>query len=297
MVSRIRNLTGLAAVVQVAQHGSFVRASRALGLSSSATSKAIGRLEADLGVKFFHRTTRSVSLTAEGKAFVEGVSPLLQELDALTTEASVNAETPRGLLRVSAPETFGRVVIAPKLAEFSRRYPEVSVNLLLDDRNSDLAEERVDVAVRSGDLPDRANLVARRLLSDTLLVCSADAYFQKNGVPSSPNELADHACIRFRNAQTGRPMPWVFRGGDRLLVGGQLTASNMSVVAKLAASGAGIAQLPAYLAQPYLASGQLTEVLVQHRPESTPYHVVYLDRRFVAPRIRAFVDFIATRDA
>ena len=293
MEPRIRNLAAIAAAVRVAEHGSFSAGSAALGLSPSAASKAVARLEDELGIKLFHRTTRSVGLTTEGREFVDGVRPLLEDLDALTAHLIDSAGAPRGLLRISAPETFGRSVVAPLIARYRAQFPEVTVDLSLDDRNVDLAEERIDVAIRTGTLPDHANLVARRLLLDPLVVCAAPAYLERSGVPASPEALSAHACISYQNAHTGAAMPWRFLGNERTAVMSVITVNDVSAVTRLAVAGAGIAQLPRYLALPFLETGRLAEVLGDVRPEGVPYSAVYLDRRFVSPRVRSWVDFLA----
>lgn len=289
---KIQSLTAVSAVLQVARHGSFVAGSKALGMSPSAASKSIARLEDELGVRLFQRTTRSVSLTPEGQRFVAGAGPLLDDLDALAAELADSTEAPRGPLRVSAPESFGRAVIAPLIQRYRERFPEVSVELLLDDRTIDLAEARIDVAIRTGHLTEHANLVARRLLVDAMLLCAAPDYLAKHGRPQTIDDLADHTCIRFQNAQTGAPMPWRFSDSRRVDLASTILVNDVSAVATLAAAGAGIAQLPGYLARPKLADQRLVELLPDARPAGVPYSALYLDRRFVSPRVRTWIDLL-----
>lgn len=291
---RTRSLSALAAAVHVAEQGTFAGASREMGLSTSAISKAIARLEQELGVKLFHRTTRSVSLTPEGERYVQGAKPLLVEMDALTAEITDSLAEPRGLLRISAPVAYARTVLAPGIAAFCRRFSDVRVDLFLDDRDVDLAAGKVDVAIRTGVLPDNATLVARRLFDDPLVCCAAPAYLARSGEPISPPDLEQHDCLSFRNSRTGRAVSWVFAGGNRRSPSGAITVNDIEAVSRVALSGAGIAQLPAYLANPYLETGRLQEILRGFRPAAVPFSALYLDRRFVSPRIRAFIDFLLT---
>ena len=257
MTRRFLNLTGLAAALRIADDGTFAAASRALGLSTSATSKAVARLEDDLGVKLFRRTTRSVRLTPEGERFVRGLRPLLNELDALTGEISDSVGEPTGLLRISAPETFGRVVLLPLIPAFRSRFPAIGIELTLEDRYADLVTDDVDLVLRSGDLADNASLVGRRLLTDPLVTCASTDYLRRAGTPEDPAELAGRDCIAFRNAQTGRDMPWRFAGDRTTYVDAAVSVTDMEAVATLAAAGAGIAQAPAYLVADALKDGRV----------------------------------------
>lgn len=293
MSRRLPSLTGLAVALRIAEDGTFAAASRALGLSTSATSKAVARLESDLGVKLFRRTTRSVRLTAEGERFVRGLRPLLNELDALTGEISDSAGSPAGLLRISAPNTFGRVVLLPLIPAFRSQFPAIEIELTLEDRYSDLVTDEVDLVIRSGDLAGNASLVARRLLTDPLVMCASAEYLQRFGTPTDPDELAERDCICFRNAQTGRNMPWRFADDQTVYVNAAVSVSDMESVARLAMAGAGIAQVPGYLVKAHLSAGVVREILPALRPPQIAYSALYLDRRFVASRVRVFLDRVA----
>jgi DNA-binding transcriptional LysR family regulator len=292
MDRRSLNLTGLAVAIRIAEDGTFAAASRALGLSTSATSKAVARLESDLGVKLFQRTTRRVRLTAEGERFLHGLRPLLRELDSLAAEISGTSVDVSGVLRISAPVTLGRVVIVPMLAKFRAAFPAIRVDLRLDDRMADFVRDDIDVTIRTGELADSSSIVARRISSDPLIVCATAAYLRRAGFPRTPDELVEHDCIGFRNSDSGRTMAWRFADGSRWQPDAMLLADDMESVARLAIDGAGIAQVPAYLVDKALANGALQEVLADFRPPAVTCSVLYLDRRFVAPRIRAFVDFV-----
>ncbi len=286
----------MTAVVQVAEHGTFVAAAKVLGMSTSAISKAIARLEQDLKVKLFHRTTRSVSLTPEGERYVLGIKPLLIEIDALTAEIRDHRATPKGLLRISAPDAFARNVLAPVLNQFRSRYPDIQIDLSLEDRDVDLAGEQLDVAIRTGGLPDNATLVARKLYSDPLITCAAQGYLDTHGTPKNPQDLQQHNCLPFRNLRTGRTVPWLFANDERMVPAGQPTINDIEAVCQIAVSGAGIAQLPGHLAARFISTGQLQEILRLFRPPDVPVSAIYLNRRFVSPRIRSFIDFMLTID-
>lgn len=297
MKTSTRNLAGIAAVLQVAEKGSFKLASHALGISTSATSKAVARLEAELGVKLFHRTTRSVGLTAEGERYVAGVGPLLAELDALTCDIRDQPSSPRGSLRVSAPGAFARAHLAPRLARFIARYPAISLDLALEDRYVDLAAEGVDVAIRTGPLADNASLIARRLFCDHLALCASPSYLDERGVPRTPEDLHHHRCVVFRNPRTGRPEPWQLGDGRPWHVESSLAIGDMDALTRALCGHAGIGQVPGYLARGHLERGELREVLPEHRAEGVAFTALYLNRDMVAPRIRAFIDFLVAESS
>ncbi|WP_395375399.1 LysR family transcriptional regulator [Marinicella sp. W31] len=282
----------MVAAIQVAEVGSFAEASRLLGLSTSATSKAVSRLEEELGVKLFHRTTRSISLTPEGERYVEGLRPLLLEIDVITAEVTDSLAIPKGLLRVSVPAAYGRMKLIPKITEFLTLYPEINLEISLDDRVIDLAAEHVDVAIRAGILSDSSNIVGRKLFDDPFVTCASPTYLKKFGKPSSPTDLVHHHCLLFRNRHTGRVYPWLYKNDFRIDSKGPLTIDDGESVQRAAIAGAGISQMPGFMAEEALANGTLEEVLSEFKPNSLTYTAVYLDRKLVSPRIRAFIDFL-----
>lgn len=291
----MKSLSNVTTFIQVAESQSFVQAANALGLSAPAVSKAIAKLEAELGVKLLHRTTRSVSLTPEGERFYEGVTPLVQEMTALTTELTESLSQPQGRLKVSMGTAYGRIWGTQLMPAFLKQYPQLSVELSLDDQDVDLAAEGIDVALRIGVLPDSANLIARRLLTDPLITCATPAYLEQAGYPCHPDDLDHHNCLNFRNRKTGRPMSWFFTMDgqiERKQVKGNLTIDDGEAVGRSAIAGLGISQMPGYMAAIALEQGLLIEVLREYRPPEVPITALYLERRLVSPRIRAFVDFM-----
>lgn len=291
----MRSLPNIVAFVRVAETRSFAEASRRLSLSPSAVSKAVARLEGELGVKLLHRTTRSVRLTIEGEDLYEGCRHLLGELETLHTEMSRSRGEPRGRLSVSIPSALGRLSLVPMLSEFAQNYPEVTLDLSLEDPFVELAKREADVSIHLGSMADSANLVARKWFESPLIVCATPAYLDENGRPEHPHDLAAHNCVIYRNRSTGRPLNWRFRLKDGIETwkpDGRLMVDDTNTVAQAALTGAGLAQMPAYLFIDGLRRKVLEEVLRHYRPPELPIYIAYLDRRFVSPRIRAFVDFL-----
>ena len=286
------------AFVRVAETQSFVQASNVLGLSTSAVSKAVARLEAELGVKLFHRTTRSISLTTDGTRFYEGCQQLLIELDSLEAEIQGTHSAPKGRLTISVPAAFGRICLVPILKAFTQAFPDIALDISMDDRPVDLAEQGIDVAIRTGQLSDSANLIARQLVTYPLVVCGSPSYFEQQGKPQHPEQLQQHNCLNFRNRSTGRFYPWSFsvdRKVERYAVSGSVVFDNADAIVRSAIAGLGLSQMPVFLAAEAVMTGNLAEVLNPYRPPEVPVWICYLDRRFVAPRIRSFVEFTATQ--
>lgn len=291
----MKSLSNIATFMQVAEARSFVQAANRLGLSSPAVSKAVAKLEEELGVKLLHRTTRSVSLTPEGERLYEGSKSLLDEMDALTEELKESLSEPSGRLKISLSAAYGRMWGTKIVAKFLRLYPQVLVELSLDDRDVELAAEGIDVAVRVGSLPDSANLIARRLFYDPLITCATPDYLNRIGRPQHPDDLAYYNCLNFRNRKTGRPMPWFFTIDgkvERKMVEGTLTIDDGEAVGRAARLGVGVSQMPGFMAVEPLREGVLEEVMAEYRPSDVPFTALYLERRLVSPRIQAFIDFM-----
>ena len=295
----MKSLSNIKTFIQVAQTKSFVEAANALGLSPPATSKAVAKLEEELKVKLLHRTTRSVSLTNEGERFYEVAQRLLEEMDDLTQELQDSLGEPRGRLKISMSAAYGRMWGTKIIAQFLQVYPQISVELSLDDREVDLAAEGFDVVIRVGALADSANLIAISLFLDPLITCATPEYLERCGRPQHPDELKRHNCLNFRNRKTGRPMPWFFtidEKVERRNFTGTLTIDDGEAVGQTAMLGIGISQMPDFMAVNALRQGILEEILVDYRPPFVPFTALYLDRRLVSPRIKAFVNFMVERE-
>ncbi|GLS27496.1 LysR family transcriptional regulator [Marinibactrum halimedae] len=288
-------LSGISAFIQVAEVGAFNEAARQLGLSSSATSKAVSRLEEHLGIKLLHRTTRSISLTPEGERYLEAMRKIVDEIGVVSDEVANTSAAPKGRLRVAAPSAFGRLWLVDAIKVFQDRWPHVTVELTLEDRIVDLAGESVDIAIRAGGLDDTSYLIARHLFDTPLIVCAHPEYWAQHGKPSHPSELVNFNCLNFRSAETGRIYPWYFAEKDKtdsLVLPSYLEADDGEAVLQAARTGMGVSQMPGYLAKKAIDAGELEEVLSAFRPASSQFHAVYLERRLLSPRIRVFIDFL-----
>ena len=291
----MRSLANISTFIQVARAASFAEGAARLGVSTSAASKAVQRLEEELGVKLFHRTTRSVTLTVEGERFLQGAERLVVEVEAVVAEITDSLANPRGRLVISAPAVFGRLWLTEKVLDFMCRYPQVEVELSFDDRQVDLAAEGVDVAIRIGELTDSANIVARKLFDDEIFTCASPDYIARHGAPERVEDFAAHRCLHYRVRATGRYFPFLFvengvvvrRSFDPFFV-----ANSVDAMKQAAERGLGIAQLPSILVVEAIREGRLVSLLPAGTRGLFPYSIIYLDRRLVSPRIRAFVDFL-----
>lgn len=277
----------------VAEDLSFTGAARRLGLSPSATGKAIARLEARLGVVLFQRTTRRVSLTAEGELLLERARLIREEWREAEARLAAAKAEPRGRLRVAVP-AIGHRLLAPHLAAFAQLYPHVELDLDQDDRLLDLAAGRVDVAIRSGRLEDSTHR-SRRLGEFRFILCAAPAYLARAGTPQTPEALRGHAQVRFRYPGSERLQPWRLAGG--LEAGSPRPAfagTSMEGVLAATLAGLGIAQLPDFLAADALGAGKLVRVL-EAQAVADSFWLVWPNSAHPAPKLRVFLDFCLAR--
>lgn len=288
----VPDLPGLLAFVRVAELGSFVRAAEALGLSKAAVSKQVSALERRLGTRLLHRTTRRLSLTEAGELYLQHAQAAFAEARAAEDAVAGQQRTPQGRLRVTAPMSFGLLHVAPYVASFLERWPQVSVDLQLDDRQLDPVQEGFDLALRLGRLAS-SSLVARTLAHSRVLLCASPAYLDRAGRPARPDELGAHDCLHFSLAYTGRT--WVFeRDGETLRVAlGARFDVNSSLALKAAAiAGAGIARIPEFAVAEELHDGRLERVLPDWAMPGLDLHAVMPERRFVPAKVRAFVEHL-----
>lgn len=289
------SLSGFTVFVQVAETRSFVAAGRALGISASAVGKRVARLEEKLGVRLFHRSTRSIALTAEGTLFLERSRRILAEIEATELELSRTAGAPRGRLRVSLPLVSSLVL--PVLADFMAEYPEIELDLDFTDRLVDVIEEGFDVVVRTGQLSD-SRLSARRLGAFRLLVVGSPAYLERHGVPRRPADLAAHACLHYRFSNTGKLEPWPLRrlpGEPEPLLPIAMVCNNIETRVCFALRGRGLACLPDFAIHDALAEGRLRSVLDDYMEGTGNFYLLWPSGRQVSPRLRAFIDFMGAR--
>src|SRR5579859_132004 len=288
-----RLLAGLSVLAAVVESGSFVRAADALGLSSSGVSRAIARLEARVGVRLLDRTTRSVSLTDEGRRFFEQVAPLMAGIEEAATMASGAAGAVRGRLRVNTDPLFLRIAVAARLPDFLERYPDLSLELITRDGIGDLVADGFDLAVRFT-IPTNNAYVVRKLFETPVLTVAAPSYIAKHGHPTHPWELANHHCLHFRNPASGRAFEWEFHRGEEVLpldLGGRLLMSDPESHTAAILSGAGIAQVLAFSAQPHIDRGDMVRLFPEWDGEMFPLYALYPSRHLPPAKVRAFVDF------
>ncbi|NMO21277.1 LysR family transcriptional regulator [Pyxidicoccus fallax] len=282
---------------EVVRTGSFTTAARALGVSKATVSKQVARLERELGVRLLHRTTRKLSPTTEGTALYERCRRMADELDAAKAEVMLLRRKPRGRLRVSVPMTFGLMQVVPAVPEFLARYPEIELDLQLDDRVVDLVEQGFDVTVRIAQLPD-SSLVARKLASCRRVICATREYLRRHGTPARPEDLRQHRCLQYTYLASGTT--WRLRdAGSEALVqtaGPFLVNSSLALKAAVLAH-TGLAQFPLFVVAEELRAGQLVSVLDDHALPDLTIWAVHPPGRTVTPKVRAWVDFLARRFA
>jgi DNA-binding transcriptional LysR family regulator len=289
-----RLLAGVGALSAVIEAGSFVRAADALGVTASGVSHAIRRLEQRVGVRLLDRTTRSVRLSEEGRRFYERVKPNLAAIEEAASDAAGAAGVVRGHLRVNIDPLVSRTLLAGRLGGFLARYPEVSLDLITRDQVGDLVSDGVDLAVRYGE-PQGASLAARKLMETRVLTLAAPAYLARRGRPSRPQDLAEHDCIHFREAATGRAFDWEFHRGAEVLAvraPSRLLVSEAGTMITECAAGTGVAQAFADSVADLIAQGQLVELFPEWDGETYPLYALYPSQRQPPAKVRAFVDFV-----
>jgi DNA-binding transcriptional LysR family regulator len=291
----MQNLTDIAIFVKVVELSSFTAAAEALDMSQPVVSKAVTRLEEKLGARLLNRTTRRLSLTEAGSELYGRSVRALAEIENAELEVARFQTEPRGLLRVSAPMSFSILHLGPALQGFLTRYPGVTLELSLDDRQVDLVEEGFDVAVRIGRLQD-SNLIARKVAPVRQVLCASPAYLAQRGEPERPEDLLEHSCVLYSLLST--PREWRLVGPDGELhtvpINGSVQSNNGLVNRGVALAGGGIAMLPTFYLGEQLRSGTLKPVLCKFKPQELAIYAVYPERRNLMPKVRAFVDFLAT---
>ncbi|GLK68548.1 LysR family transcriptional regulator [Hansschlegelia plantiphila] len=285
-------LVALRAFVQAGETRSFVAAGRQLGLSPSAVGKAIARLEDELGVRLFHRSTRSMTLTEEGAAYFDRCRQVLGDLKDAETALRAEQARPAGVLKVSLP-LVGMLLI-PVIAKFMAAYPEVLPDLDFTDRMVDVIEEGFDVVIRTGE-PADSRLMSRRLGGFSHSIVAAPAYLEQHGRPRAPADLMRHACLHHRYPSTGRLEAWPLRqDGERLdPLPVRATASTIEPLVDLAAQGFGIACLPRFAVERHLAEGALEEVMSDVMVASGQMRALWPSTKHLSPKVRVFVEHMA----
>ncbi|MDM0001044.1 LysR family transcriptional regulator [Variovorax sp. J22P240] len=288
---------GVVAFIAVVTEGSFARAADRLGIGRSAVSRSVQKLEDQLNVRLFLRTTRSTTLTREGDLFYAnchtGVDRIVQAVEEMR---DLREGPPRGHLRISSPVGFGRRVVAPLLGAFRAAYPDVSIDLVLDDKPTDFISDRVDIAFRNGRLED-AQIIAKQIIPMQMLVCASPEYRDAHGLPDSVDDLAHHQCVNFRYG-SGRLYEWEFKVDGQVRKfqpPAKVTYNDPSLVLQAVLDGHGIAQMAGYLVCDALRSGALVPCLVRYAPDDRGHYICYLSRQHLPSRMRVFIDFMTTQ--
>ncbi len=286
-------LSGVTVLIAVVEAGSIARAAEALGLSPSGVSRALSRLEKRVGARLLARTTRSLSLTDEGRRFYEQVGPLLAGIEEAAIEASGSASTVRGRLRVNIDPFFSRIILSGHLAAFMKRYPDVSVELIMRDSVGDLVADGFDLALRFGD-PPVGSFVARKLLETRVVTVASPSYIKTHGRPRHPREVEECDCIDFYDAANGRPYDWEVRSEKEVIplrVKARLLVSDSGTLIGACEAGAGIAQILELGCKHLLDSGRLVELFPEWSDERFPFYAIYPSRLHRAAKVRMFIEF------
>ncbi|HFF9833093.1 LysR family transcriptional regulator [Serratia marcescens] len=288
------NLSGVSVFVQAAETLSFVEAGRVLGISASAVGKSIARLENRLGTRLFHRSTRSMTLTAEGRLFLHRCQRILGELAAAEREISDTHSAPRGKLRVSLPLVGG--LLNPVLAEFVRNYPDIELEADFSDRRVDVVEEGFDAAIRVGETED-SRLMSRQLGTFHLQLVAAPDYLHRAGIPLQPADLHGHAGLLYKFPSTGKVEPWPLEGWEKRIetLAHRLVCNTVDTLIYLAESGQGIACLPDFAVKRALEQGRLQQILREHCRHSGSFKVLWPSSKHLTPKLRVFIDTLSGR--
>lgn len=280
---------------KLAELGSFTKTADVLHMGRPQVTHVIQELESSLGVRLFQRTTRRVSLTAEGEAFYQRVCEILNSVSEATSLFSTNRENIRGRLRIDIPVALIQPSFMVSLHEFQRTFPEINLILGVTDRLLDLIAEGVDCAVRIGELPS-SSTVGRRIGSVVMVTCASPRYLRKYGTPQSPQDLALHRAVNYFSESSRKPLDWRFKvnGKDTVCnVSSGILVNESNAFLEAGLAGFGIIQAPGASVEQHLISGDLVEVLTPYRPSARPISVLYPSRIHLAPQVRVFVDWIA----
>jgi DNA-binding transcriptional LysR family regulator len=288
-------LEAMNAFVKVVAHGSYAEAGRVLGLTRSAVSKAVMELEHLLGARLLDRSTRRVSPTEAGLAYYESCLDVLARVEETERQVSRLHDEPRGVLKVNAPMSFGALYLGPAVADFMAQYPELRIELTLTDRFIDPIEEGVDVTIRIARLAD-SSLIARKLAPSRMAMVAAPSYLGVHGAPESPKDLARHRCLNYGSTTTLQRWQ-LLSGGETISIeiNSTMCSNNGDVLRAAAVCGQGVALLPTFLVGQDIAAGRLRVLLADHPAPESGIYALYAANRFLAAKVRVFIDFLVTR--
>jgi DNA-binding transcriptional LysR family regulator len=287
------DLKALSTLARVVESGSFRRAAVALGVAPQATSKTVRQLEARLGIRLLHRTTRRLSLTDEGAQLLAQVRPALASIRSAMEGLQSARSAVEGTLRVTSPRSVGQHLVLPLIAPFMAQHPGLRVELELEDRITDVTAEKIDVGFRVGAGMDR-NVVARRLMDIQHWICASPEYLERHGRPRSWEDLTRHRCTGFRHVNTGRLMEWEYQDQGETTyrdMPARFETNDVDAEASAVLAGIGIGQIPSYIAAPLIRDGRLVHLLVKHTSERIGLYLYYAQRSHLPARARKFIDF------
>jgi DNA-binding transcriptional LysR family regulator len=293
-------IADLAAFLAVARERSFTRAAAQLGVSPSALSQSMRALEERLGVRLLTRTTRSVAPTEAGERLVATVGPHLEEIQTGLAALSELRDKPAGTIRITTVDHAAETILWPKLAEFLAEYPDIHIDLIVDNTLQDIVSERFDAGIRMGERVARDMIAVRIGPEIRMAAVATPSYFMKHAKPKTPQDLANHTCINMRFATLGNVYAWEFEKGSRevnVRVEGQLTVNDIAVIRQAALSSVGIAFIPEDFTQPHLDSGELVRVLADWTPPFPGYYLYYPSRRQQSPAFALLVEALRYRSA
>ena len=293
------SINDLTAFTEVARECSFTRAAAKMGVSQSALSHTIRQLEARLGVRLLTRTTRAVSLTAAGERLLDGIGPHIDEISAHIEALSALKDKPAGTIRISAADYAISHVLWPKLRKFLPQYPDIKVELILDNGLTDIVTERYDAGVRMGEHLAKDMISARIGPDFSLAVVGSPSYFAEHGVPAHPKDLVGHTCINFRLPSSGGLYVWEFEEEEqeiRIRVDGQLVFNNTFNALEATLDGFGLSYIPLEIAKPYVEDGRLQHALREFSPPWDGYYLYYPSRRQSSPAFAALLEALRHRN-
>jgi DNA-binding transcriptional LysR family regulator len=291
-----RSLDDLGVLCTVVEAKSFVRAGEALGITQSAVSRAVARLEERVGVRLFRRSARSISLTDEGLRFYEAVVPHLSAIEDATIEAAGSSTKVRGRLRVNIDAGIGQFVLTPRIQPFLSQHPELSVEFAVRDRMGDLVSEGFDASIRFG-LPQPSALQARLLMRTRIVTCAAPSYLARHPMPRHPSDIAKqkHQCVLMRDPASGSHFGWDFVRGKKVITvnaTGQLLVNEVGSLLGACLGGQGIAQLLELYTREHLAEGRLVQVLPEWADETYPLYAYHHSPQLMSAKVRALLEFV-----
>lgn len=281
--------------VAVTEAGSFTKAAGKLGVTKSAVSRRISDLEEELGVQLLQRSTRRLSLTEAGERYLVHARRALHEAEHAQDAASELQRLPRGRLRLNAPMSFGRLHVAPAIPDFLARYPDIQIDMTMEDRAVDLVEGGYDLAIRVGTLAD-SSMVARKLTTSRNVICASPAYVAAHGAPATPEALRDHDCLLYSYYSGANEWTFIRDGRpESVRVTGSYRVNNSEALREAVLQGAGIARIPTFIVGPDIAEGRLQRPLSEYHMPSQDIYAIWPERQYMPAKVRLFIDFLRER--